>query len=318
MRTIQFDPPAKTPKSNHFQRKIPPTAGSGGVDTVLLKSGIYLSVSDVQLHQSMAIEYPAPQYSTGFGFCLAGQSQSLAGHYRDNFSIKAGESGLFHLPDKPQITEQVSAERLLRVHLLLKDRHHDDFMSDPFFAAAFEGLKEEPKRIGGSITPAMKLVLEQLLNCPYQGLLRDFFLEAKTLELLTYKLEQGQNQRKTHKIHTPLKSSEREQIHHVASLLIADLEHPPDIATLTRCAGMCRSKLLNHFSQVYDCSPAEYLRKNRLQKAQTLLAEGEINVSQAAYSVGYSSLSYFSRIFKKEFGLFPSEIISPVKNNRIK
>jgi AraC-like DNA-binding protein len=46
----------------------------------------------------------------------------------------------------------------------------------------------------------------------------------------------------------------------------------------------------------------------RLQQAKLLLAQGNMNVSEVAYAVGFDSLSYFSKVFKKYYGLSPSAL----------
>jgi DNA-binding response OmpR family regulator len=57
-------------------------------------------------------------------------------------------------------------------------------------------------------------------------------------------------------------------------------------------------------------SPVELIRLIRLQRARQLLEQKAGSVSQIAYQVGFSNLSYFSKSFKLEFGLLPSEIES--------
>jgi AraC-like DNA-binding protein len=56
-------------------------------------------------------------------------------------------------------------------------------------------------------------------------------------------------------------------------------------------------------------SANELIRKLRLQKAEQLLQQKWEPVSQVAYEVGFSNLSYFSKVFKDEFGVLPSEYV---------
>ncbi|PIE63560.1 MAG: hypothetical protein CSA26_12405 [Desulfobacterales bacterium] len=52
----------------------------------------------------------------------------------------------------------------------------------------------------------------------------------------------------------------------------------------------------------------EYLHILRLEKARELIASREYNVTGAAFAVGYSSLSHFSKAFRQEFGITPKAL----------
>lgn len=57
-----------------------------------------------------------------------------------------------------------------------------------------------------------------------------------------------------------------------------------------------------------------YLNKVRLAEAARLLSDKQVGVAEAAFAVGYNSLSYFNRLFKKEFGCSPSSFKGPTPN----
>ncbi|MGE0772697.1 MAG: helix-turn-helix domain-containing protein, partial [Cyclobacteriaceae bacterium] len=71
--------------------------------------------------------------------------------------------------------------------------------------------------------------------------------------------------------------------------------------------GLSRVQLYRKVSGLTDMSVNELIRKLRLQRAAQLLAQQWGPVSQVAYEVGFSNLSYFSKVFKEEFGVLPSE-----------
>ena len=71
--------------------------------------------------------------------------------------------------------------------------------------------------------------------------------------------------------------------------------------------GFSRSQLYRKLKSICDQSPNEMIRNFRLIRAKELLEQDKASVSEIAYEVGYSSLSYFSKEFKKKWGAAPSE-----------
>jgi len=75
--------------------------------------------------------------------------------------------------------------------------------------------------------------------------------------------------------------------------------------------GLSRSQLFRKISALTGASVNELIRTFRLQKAAQLLEQNWAPVTQVAYEVGYSNLSYFSKAFKEKYGVSPSEY--PIK-----
>ena len=59
----------------------------------------------------------------------------------------------------------------------------------------------------------------------------------------------------------------------------------------------------NHFKQVFNVSPKQYILNKRLSEAQLLLLESDMSVKEVAYAVGFENESYFSELFSKKVGI---------------
>lgn len=70
--------------------------------------------------------------------------------------------------------------------------------------------------------------------------------------------------------------------------------------------GLGRVQLYRKTKSLIGYSPNEFLRICRLRKAQAMLSSTEKTVSEVAYSVGFSSPSYFSKCYKEYFGTSPA------------
>lgn len=79
--------------------------------------------------------------------------------------------------------------------------------------------------------------------------------------------------------------------------------------------GMSASSLYNKLRAVTGMNATSFIRDIRMKEACRLAKSTPgIRVSDLAYSVGYKDPKYFSTIFKKEFGMQPSEYIESIAN----
>ena len=74
--------------------------------------------------------------------------------------------------------------------------------------------------------------------------------------------------------------------------------------------GISRAQLHRKMKELTGLSTSEFIRNIRLEQAARLLKEQKINVTQVAYTVGFSNLAHFSTIFRRHFGVAPSEYAS--------
>lgn len=102
-------------------------------------------------------------------------------------------------------------------------------------------------------------------------------------------------------------SREKKLLAPVMDYLAAHLTDPElDLELLPRLAGVSQGYLRRLFKKVCGVSPAAYVIRQRITLAKQLLLSGEEHsIAQVAASVGYSDPLYFSRLFKKHFGLSP-------------
>jgi len=80
--------------------------------------------------------------------------------------------------------------------------------------------------------------------------------------------------------------------------------------------GLSRGQLHRKLKALTDQSPVDFIRTIRLKRAAQLLEKRSGTVAEIAYQVGFSDPSYFSRCFRQQFGVLPSEYA--VEENRIK
>lgn len=86
------------------------------------------------------------------------------------------------------------------------------------------------------------------------------------------------------------------------------------VESLTDIFNISRSHLQRKLKAIAGATPGDYLRNYRLRKACQLLLETDMRVNEVAYSVGFSTASYFTRVFQKAYGILPKEFIAQHAN----
>ena len=69
------------------------------------------------------------------------------------------------------------------------------------------------------------------------------------------------------------------------------------------------------FKEAFNMSPMKFINNFRLDKAKELMMYSDFNISQISDLVGFSSIHYFSRYFKKKENMTPNEYRENVKDN---
>lgn len=76
---------------------------------------------------------------------------------------------------------------------------------------------------------------------------------------------------------------------------------------LSRMFGYSEAYFCRRFKSVTGITPVIYIQILRLEKAQQMMQKTDLKISEISSACGFSDISYFSRCFKKQFGITPSE-----------
>ena len=82
---------------------------------------------------------------------------------------------------------------------------------------------------------------------------------------------------------------------------------------LAAFVGMGRTSMYNKIKGLTGKSPVELIQEFRMEKATCYLKSGQFSVSETSRKVGFSDPGYFSRSFKKHFGMSPADYIKQNK-----
>jgi AraC-like DNA-binding protein len=283
----------------------------GGRKTILeqitFPCGLTLSMSNFQPAETVSILFTEMQASMGLGFSMSGGFSGTA--YKGlPMNISKGQRVTCSTPPLDSYVEILPGELIQRISIAV-------FQSDlPLLEKAYPELleynvfdaKSEYFVAIDAIRADTYPVLMQIMHCPYIGTARRLFMESKLIELISQRIQEEEVSKKGSS-YCGISASDIEKVHHAAYLLTKNLQDTLDLHEISRTVGLSKSKLHPLFRNVYATTPFDYLRKYRLKKAEELLREGGMNVTEASLEVGYSSVSHFTKAFVEQFHYLPSE-----------
>ena len=294
-----------------FTCSYPTQFGEGYIRDVHIRDGLVLSIVDHALHQDLVLISADREHPLELTYILAGAEHSQL------TPIQAGQhtfcgSGMA----SGEVRKKQAHQRTVEVSI-----HLDPTLLCQWINGTLDQL---PPTLSGLVRPsdqlffsqiypttvAMQMAVQQILQCPFQGLTQRMYLESKVWELMALQLAQTLDSNRFEKDVKPLKPEDIERIHYAKDLLTSRLCHPPSLIELARLVGINDCKLKAGFRQVFGTTVFGYLHNCRMERSRQLLEAGEMTVSEAARAVGFVSRGHFAASFKRRFGVNPSVYVA--------
>ena len=112
------------------------------------------------------------------------------------------------------------------------------------------------------------------------------------------------NNKENSHLHTKLINRKIEE----AQQLIQDnFDRKLNLDEIAKSVGLSETRLKSGFKESFQITPHQFQIHLRLEKAKEYLQQKNLSITEIASNVGYSSLSHFINIFKREIGKTPSE-----------
>ncbi|MEM9077546.1 MAG: AraC family transcriptional regulator [Bacteroidota bacterium] len=229
---------------------------------------------------------------------------------KDDYENTKGLALSFYADEHVQCVHTVSANKPLQcIVIATSPRNLQKLPNDEgeLFTDLLEQLvKPSDHYVEGPrffMTPEMQHIVDGIFNNRYEGKAKMMFFRSQITALLSHffwqlsTLNDG-NIRKT----------EREKLYEAKEILSNNLDTPPSLNELSKIIGLNTFKLKKDFKELFGVPVFKYLQNERMNKAHHLIRSNEATVQEAAWHVGYDSLSSFSNAFTKKFGFRPSEI----------
>ena len=107
--------------------------------------------------------------------------------------------------------------------------------------------------------------------------------------------------------------SENEIIRQAQQFITSHIREKLSVPVVARQVDVSPSYLTALFHKNLQISPGEYIRRIKLQESKQMIRENNLNFTEIAAALQYSTVHHFSRQFKEKFGITPTEYAKSVR-----
>ena len=287
------------------------TLGSGSIRSISLEEGI--SVLELNLNVKEDIKLTIDTLlgtHANFIYCSKGKlSHSFGNNDRVN-TIETFQTSILSNIVSPTNTILVEKNVQTVATIISVNTKSADSETSHWNSAlrqTFIGQKMEDYLYIGSYNLKIAEYIKQLQAIKQEGLVRALLTKGIVNMILALEIEQHNNDLNNSDLAaTSLTKTDVLAIEELTEFIenYPDLDHKID--NLTKKTGLSAAKIQEGFKFKHGLTVCEYIRYVRLTKSEELISNTDLNISEIVYSLGFSSRSYFSKIFRERFNCSPT------------
>ncbi len=283
----------------------------GSYDEILVEDGFYILKIQNDTKDFRMIERDIDSSFIQFHFCLKGKS--LFNFNEGNYQLEVTEENsllLYNTQKDLPLNLTVSPNSWLLSVVMTIRKFHSLFSNEADYIPFLSGENQEKKYYSQEVvSPAIAVVLSQLMNYNLHPSIKKLYIKGKVYELISLyfnKTEEADLEQ------CPFLADEDNvrRIKMAKEIMISRMAEPPTLAQLSTEIGLSLKKLKEGFKQIYGDSVYGFLFDYKMEYARKMLETGKHNVNEVGLKVGYSTASHFITSFKKKYGTTPKKYLT--------
>ena len=164
----------------------------------------------------------------------------------------------------------------------------------------------------GELSPAMAIVVSQLMENRLHTALKNIYNKGKVYELISLYFNKTED---TDPEQCPYLADDQNirKIRQAKEIIVAEMNEPPTLEHLAKTIDLPLKRLKEGFKQLYGDSVYGFLFQHKMEFARKLLLSNKYSVGEIGLRVGYSTPSHFIAAFKKKYGTTPKKYLSEIQ-----
>ncbi len=288
--------------------------GKGKLKGIKLNGPISFIEFDVTFNQDFEISTePKDAQSLFLGYCSQGSLRFGFEGAKTSGAVETYQTAILNSEEDKSLTLKFNKQTETKISLIMVDKVVPPMFSDQGESLSnklvqlFKGSEEGKDFLYiGSYNIRIAEQIERLNNIEAEGVVRKVMTEGILHVILAMELQQhaSDEHQREHPMGS-LTTREMKLVKKISDSIKKSPEYPYSISSLCQENALSPAKLQEGFKLLHGTTVGDYIKNLRVEKAEELIRTTDLNISEVVYSVGLSSRSYFSKIFKKRYKCSP-------------
>lgn len=289
--------------------------GRGKIRGMTFKSGISLLEFDVKFNKDLTLRAGTSEHPPiCFAYCLRGKVIHSFGSQTEKKVLENFQTSILtNKANEENVLEFASGEHikisLIVVNTVLNPNNAKKHSLNYRIQKSFlRGKSSQNSIYIGSYNLKIADKIQQLEAIQERGIVRSLMIEGLVHMILAYEIQQHVDDLRRDSLNNgTLTLKEMHAVRDISKSILNCPEKPHCISELSKQAGLSPGKLQEGFKRMHGTTVSDYIRSVRVEKGEELIKTSDMNISQVVYSIGFSSRSYFSKIFRQKYNCSPKE-----------
>ena len=250
-----------------------------------------------------------------FHFCLKGRGQFVFNQGNYVFPVEEEHNILLFNPQRDLPIDLQLAPDTWLVSLVISIKKFHSLFSEDADHIHFLSPENNTKKYYDTrpISPAMSVVLSQILEIKLHESIQTLYFKGKVYELLSLFFNKSEH---ADVEQCPFLMDEENvrKIRKAKEIILNQMTEPPTLQELSAEIGLNIKKLKEGFKQIYGDTVYGYLLDHKMNEARSMINSRQYNINEISLKLGYSTSSHFIAAFKKKFGTTPKKYLMSVSS----
>ena len=285
------------------------------MDKTIIENGFYIIRFVNENESTLKFQEAVSQEFIQFHFCQKGSGYLEFNEGTNQLPLMPKTVNLLYNPSKPLPIDLKLSNYSSVVSLVISIKKFHGLFSEDADHIHFLSPDNNTKKYYDTrnITPAMSVVLSQILEAKIHDSIKPLYFKGKVYELLSLFFNKNED---TDVEQCPFLVDEENvrKIRKAKEIILNQMTEPPTLQGLASEIGLNVKKLKEGFKQIYGDTVFGYLLDFKMNEARSMLDTKQYNINEISIKLGYSTSSHFISAFKKKFGTTPKKYLMSVSS----